>query len=468
MILFHVWQNRAQIYDFFLINEVSVNISYFCRLKQRQIMGISKIKYLVLTIFMATAIGLSAQNVDSLVVAGDSLRMIYRFEESLQSYNLALEKAIADSLDSVEKIQERIRYSENGRNMMAFTDSPVVEAKHKFSIEDFFLYYPLPDKSWRKTPNQLDSLGGPLARVIYYPDSSDKICYSVTDSSSVRSVYFTELMDSLWSAPSLLDDALYSSSDEIYPMFSPDRKLMYFSSNGLYGVGGYDIYVSKWNEHTSSWGAPMNMGFPYSSPADDFLYATSEDGNYTVFSSNRGCSADSVWVYVLKHQDVPVRCAIVNPEELLALSNLDPVGYEQRIESKALVQTDIPENLDTKKYLDKITEVRALQDSIMVYNDRLEKDRNEYALSTDEDERLELTSKILQQESEIPLIQEKLDKAKVQLHKIEMEFLFRGVVIDPDKLLAQADREVVGEATTYTFEKKTLGPSFELGFEKVQ
>jgi hypothetical protein len=240
---------------------------------------------------------------------------------------------------------------------------------------------------------------------------------------------------------------------------------MYFSSNGLYGVGGYDIYVSNWNDETSSWGAPMNMGFPYSSPADDFLFTTSEDGEYTVFASNRGCSSDSVWVYVLKYQDMPVRKAINDPDELLALSKLDPASYEQRIENNAPVATDIPENLDTQKYLEKITEVRALEDSITMCNERLEKDRNEYALSSDEDERLALTTKILQQESEIPAIQEQLDKAKAQLQKIEMEFLFSGVVIDPDQLLAQADREVVGEATAYTFEKKSFGPAFELQFK---
>ena len=175
-------------------------------------MSVLKIKYVFLIILMSVTVGLSAQNVDSLLVAGDSLRIIYHFEESLESYNSALEKAMADSLDWVGLIEEKIRYSENGRNMMAFTDTPVVEAKHKFSIKDFFLYYPLPDKSWRQTPNQLDSLGGQLAKAIYFPESSDRICYSVTDSSSVRSVYFTELMDSLWAAPALFDGALYSST----------------------------------------------------------------------------------------------------------------------------------------------------------------------------------------------------------------------------------------------------------------
>ena len=261
---------------------------------------------------------------------------------------------------------------------------------------------------------------------------------------------------------------MFSTADDIYPMLSADGKELYFSSKGLYGVGGYDLYVSKWDEERGKWGSPMNMGYPYSSPYDDFLYTPSRDGKHVVFASNRECSSDSVWVYVLKYQDVPVRKAVADSEELKRIMSLDLVGYEDRIEQKATVETNIPENLDTKKYLDKITEVRALEDTITVYNERLQKDRNEYALSTDEDERMELTNRILQQEGAIPLVQEKLDAAKVQLQKIEMEFLFSGVVIDPDKLLAQADREIVGEATTYTFVKRSFGPEFELKFEPVK
>ena len=86
-------------------------------------------------------------------------------------------------------------------------------------------------------------------------------------------------------------------------------------------------------------------------------------------------------------------------------------------------------------------------------------------MSNDEDERTELTTSILQQESLLPQFQALLEKAQAELHKIEMEFLFSGVVIDPDKLLAQADREVVGEATTYTFERMSFGGDFRLDFE---
>ena len=41
------------------------------------------------------------------------------------------------------------------------------------------------------------------------------------------------------------------------------------------------------------------------------------------------------------------------------------------------------------------------------------------------------------------------------------------MVIDPDKLLAQADREVVGEATSYTFTKNSFGSAFELRLDNI-
>ena len=276
----------------------------------------------------------------------------------------------------------------------------------------------------------------------------------------------TELKDTLWSVPSLLNEQMTSASDEIYPMLSPDGKEMYFASKGLYGAGGYDLYVSEWDEDAKDWSIPLNMGFPYSSPADDFLYMNTEDGNYSIFASNRDCQSDSVWVYVLEFDNMPVRKAVDDPKALKSLASLTPQAEEERINAKTGVEADIPENPDTERYMDKMSEVRALRDTLSKYTSQLESKRSMYALSTDEDERLALTNEILANEAKLPHFQDSLDRAVAQLQKIEMEFLFKGVVIDPDKLLARADQEVVGEATSYTFSKRSPGAPLEMEFMK--
>ena len=91
-------------------------------------------------------------------------------------------------------------------------------------------------------------------------------------------------------------------------------------------MGGYDLYSSKWNEDTKDWDVPVNMGFPYSSPFDDFLFINTPDGKYSIFASNRGCPSDSVDVYVVEYDGMPVRKAVTEREDLIALAALSPDG----------------------------------------------------------------------------------------------------------------------------------------------
>ena len=414
--------------------------------------------YLILTLFgLGVSVVSSAQDhprlseAEALVASGDSLRMKYRFEESLAAYEKALEMTRDSSYTSSDSVfrlsvEDKVLMSENGRSMMGFVDEPDVVARHQFSLSDFFLYYPLEDRSWRAVPNQLDSSASHrLARAAYVRDDDKAIYWSSEDSEGIRNIYYSSLRDSIWTLPALLNEQMMSASDEIYPMLSPDGKSLFFASEGLHGVGGYDIYVSQWDEETNDWGAPVNLGFPYSSPADDFLYVDTEDGRYSVFASNRGCPADSVWVYVLEFDNVPVRKTVDDPSELLRIADLNPVSDEAGDGSP--VSADIPENADTRKYMQKMKEVRALKDSV-----------SHYAALAAEGREI----------SRLSEIREWLSQAQSELQRIEMDFLFKGVVIDPEKLMAEAEREIVGEDSGFTFSKKSMGGPLNMVFEVPQ
>ena len=399
---------------------------------------------------------------DSLIFQGDMLHAQYDFEKALESYEQALE-LLGSETDSLQllTLKDKMLLSENGRNMSGFTYSPSVVAKHKFSLDDFYLYYPLEDRSWREAPNQLDSTASSLSMATFVPDDVQRIFFSTEDEDGIRNIYMTEYQDTIWTYPSLLNEHLVSPATAIYPMVSSDGRTLYFASEGLYGVGGYDIYMSEWSDEDNDWSMPVNMGFPYSSPADDFLLVNTDDGRYTFFASNRECSSDSVWVYVLEFDSMPVRKAVEDPWQLRELSLLDP-SSDFSIPEQTEVSADIPESVDTRRYMDKMVEVRALRDSLSNYGALLENERNAFALSNDYAERTRLTDVILRREARIPQLQDSLDRATSELQKIEMEFLFSGVVIDPDKMMAEADREVVGDATSYTFTKMNPGGALEL------
>ena len=413
-----------------------------------------------------------AQNhvADSLVSKGDSLRMVYDFEKSIAMYNDAL-KEINDTVLSVEDsllnigINDRILLSENGKAMSGFVYSPKVVARHTFSVEDFFLYYPLRDSVWRQTPSQLDTLSGPLAKAIYAPGDATTIYFSAQDKDGIRNIYSTSLMDSLWTLPALLNEDLTSASNEVYPVVSQDGKRLYFASQGLFGVGGYDLYVSQWDESVGDWSAPTNMGFPYSSPAHDYLLVESEDGKHMVFASDRNCPKDSLVVYVLEKESVPVRSAVTDPAQLMGLSMLEPSNAIEVVRGGKDVKSEIPENVDTRRYMDKMSHVRALRDSISKRESDLAHLREEYSLADTDAEKKSLAGRILESENLIPELQGRLDLAVRQLQDIEMDFLFSGVVIDPDKLLVEAEREVVGETTGYVFSKMNFGKPLDMKIE---
>ena len=399
---------------------------------------------------------------DSLIFQAEMFHAGYDFDKALDAYEEALEilEAQEDSL-RILLLKDKMLLSENGRSMSGFAYSPYVVAKHKFSLDDFFLYYPLQDRSWREVPNQLDSSVTGFSKAVFANDDARKIYFSSEDEDGIRNIYVTEYQDTIWTCPALLNEHLISPAEEIYPMVSSDGRTLYFASSGLYGVGGFDIYMSEWSDEDNDWSVPVNMGFPYSSPADDFLLVNTDDSRYTFFASNRECSADSVWVYVLEFDNMPVRKAVDDPVQLLELSALNP-SYDSSIPEEKEVSADIPESVDTRRYMDKMVEVRALRDSLSNYSTLLENERNAFALSNDVAERTKLTDIILRREARIPQLQDSLDRAVSQLQKIEMEFLFSGVVIDPDKMMAEADREVVGDATSYTFTKMNLGGPLHL------
>lgn len=406
-------------------------------------------------------------SVSELRSIGDSLRLRYEFTGSVK----ALEDALAASADSLERldIEEELLLSRNGLSMSDYCSRPVAVARKRFSVEDFFLYYPMRDSSWRSLPNPLDSVSThPLVHANYVPQDAESIYYSGVDSNSVRNVYYTEYQDSGWTAPKLVNESLTTAHDEIYPTLSEDGKTLWFASAGLYGVGGYDLYVSHWNERTRDWDVPTNLGFPYSSPYDDFLYYNSEDGRYTIFASNRDCPRDSVNVYVLEYDSLPLHSAVSEPSELRRLAALEPDFLRPAPPSNPAPSPAAPQPMgeDMASYLEQMNAVRSLRDSLNAFTSELDALRASLS-SASEDERKEISATILQKEMDLIPLQKALAEAGKALQTTEMEFLEKGLVIDPDRIMApSAENAPAEEAPSDDFEfvRRHWGKTLKMNF----
>lgn len=276
-------------------------------------------RYIAFSGLILLAAAASSQTLGEGLRQADELRTGYDFDRAGAMYGKLLDKAGA-SMRQV--IAERMILCENGRNMLQYATEPVVVDRKTVSRDDFFLYYShLENKGWIRTPNAFvsDGAGGLCDAVYFRPDATD-IVFSAPDGNGKASLYTSSTQDGrLWCAPQPVESCT-SSGNEIFPLVSNSGKELYFSSDALAGMGGYDLFVSRWNERRRCWEAPQNLGFPYSSTADDFLFSNTPDGEFTVFASNRGCSADSITIYVLKFENSPIKKPVGSAAEAVRIA----------------------------------------------------------------------------------------------------------------------------------------------------
>ena len=64
--------------------------------------------------------------------------------------------------------------------------------------------------------------------------------------------------------------------DEQSAILTPDGKKLFFSSNGHPGMGGFDVFVSKYEN--GAWQEPVNLGYPLNTTDDDLYFSPLDHG----------------------------------------------------------------------------------------------------------------------------------------------------------------------------------------------
>jgi outer membrane protein OmpA-like peptidoglycan-associated protein len=77
-----------------------------------------------------------------------------------------------------------------------------------------------------------------------------------------------------------------TAEDEVTPFFHYYTSTLYFSSNGLAGYGGLDVFKSTFNSD-SLWSAPKNMGKPINSSKDDAYFVLERSQRHGFVTSDR-------------------------------------------------------------------------------------------------------------------------------------------------------------------------------------
>ena len=139
------------------------------------------------------------------------------------------------------------------------------------------------------------------ASVAFFPDMT-RLVVSTTEKRGEGGYDLFELVqksDGSWSKPASLGPDLNTWFDEVSPFVAADGQSLFFSSNGLPGMGGHDVFVTTLDS-TGSWTAPRNLGFPINSVSDDVGFSVGAMGKIAMLTSRRDVESTDMDVYEIQ------------------------------------------------------------------------------------------------------------------------------------------------------------------------
>ncbi|MFW5804326.1 MAG: tetratricopeptide repeat protein [bacterium] len=87
-----------------------------------------------------------------------------------------------------------------------------------------------------------------------------------------------------WDEPINLGAIINSRYNEETPFVTSDNNHLYFSSEGHYNMGGYDIFYSVKDSLLGKWSNPVNIGYPINTTGDELFFYPMSNGSHGYFS----------------------------------------------------------------------------------------------------------------------------------------------------------------------------------------
>ncbi|MCR5366576.1 MAG: hypothetical protein K6E67_10595 [Prevotella sp.] len=220
-----------------------------------------------------------------------SFLMLLTLSATAQKRRAAKPKLTPEQIERQAKLE---RMTENTQRIV-FIDSMVIPKKQFLSA---YLLSPEVGQVARHqdifhTQQQPDAF-------VHVNDLGTRCYLSLAPTDTTMQLYMSDYLDEHWSRPQLLkginDDNQFQRVN--YPFMMGDGQTFYFAAEGGDGLGGYDIYVTRYDAEEGQFLHPVNIGMPFNSEANDYLYIIDEYSNLGWFATDRNQPADTVCVYL--------------------------------------------------------------------------------------------------------------------------------------------------------------------------
>ena len=223
---------------------------------------------------------------------------LYRFEEAVSNYQEYVD-LLNKKKQPTEEANKLLEKSKINARMLKGVEKVCVIDSFVVDKDNFLSAYKLSEESGKLfTYNDYFKQEGQNPGTVYETELGNKIYYSEQGKDKTLNILSKNKMLDKWGESSQLPSSFNANGNSNYPFMLTDGATIYFASDGEGSIGGYDIFVTRYNTNTDAYLAIENVGMPFNSPYNDYMYAIDEYNNLGWFASDRYQPKGKVCIYV--------------------------------------------------------------------------------------------------------------------------------------------------------------------------
>lgn len=366
----------------------------------------------------------------------------YQFEESVKAFNTYLENF--NPLDNlISSAQKKKKQAELGMKFLKRVEDVVVVDSIVVNKSNFLKSLHLsPDLGSFKQHHYLKPDGSSGDNAEYITQRGDRKYFSDTINGQSDLFSSFKLLDAWTSAEKLSD--INSSDNENYPFLMLDGVTLYYASDGESSMGGYDIFITRFDASTNKYLPSENVGMPFNSPFNDYLIVIDDIHRKGWFVSDRYQPEEKVAIYQFipneqtkiihsENSDSLIRIAQVrqvvkSEKNQTATSSVVAVDKSRKTIGKQIFINDGIIYYDTTEFksIEAKVAFKALEKmefEISKTKSDIDKARTEYATTTDENTKLATGTLILSLEAKLRELEPQVKVLAMRMRNEEIKFL---------------------------------------------
>lgn len=223
-----------------------------------------------------------------------------------------------------KEFEQRLESMRSSTQKVMFIDSVVVNKSQMLKSLN------IPDEAGSIQPyNKFFNTTGQPNSIVYLNQLKNNCVFSKFADGG-WDLYSSEMIGGKWSSAVPLKglEVLGDDVDINWPFMLADGTTLYFAAKGDESIGGFDIFMTRYDEATQSFLKPENIGMPFNSTDNDYFYIVDEYDGIGWFATDRNQPEGKVCIYSFIYNDVRENYIAdeYTPDQLRQLSEIHSIS----------------------------------------------------------------------------------------------------------------------------------------------